>query len=292
MAPFFVAQIGQLRSIFVKFAQYFGGRSDVVSPMWTELLSQLQDACPASSQEYVRRTIEEQLGSLLKSDPSTASAAPFKLEDLFENFDMSPIASASIGQVHTATLRHSALMKILHLQQHEEQQQRQDRTGTEVDTNKEHQQQESVPAANPSESEAPTTEPPSDQTMSTLTHSENEPGSPVHAPPILTPTSTPAAAPALHGQPAASEAMQHIDESWYEASTDPEFVSTSTREASELVSVVVKVQHEDIEPLMVADMRIVLVLIKWASFIDSRWEVKIVFTVNFDFFLFYRTNVD
>jgi len=94
MAPFIAYEIGQLRSIFVKFAQYLGARSDVVSSVWTDSLSKLQDACPNSSAEYVRHVIESEFKK--------------PLEELFVSFDMQPIASASIAQVHTATISRSS----------------------------------------------------------------------------------------------------------------------------------------------------------------------------------------
>ena len=95
VAPYMTFELGRLRSIFVKFAQYFGARSDVVSAVWTEALSSLQDACPHSSPEYVRQMIESELKQ--------------SIEELFVSFDMQPIASASIAQVHTATVSRTSL---------------------------------------------------------------------------------------------------------------------------------------------------------------------------------------
>lgn len=265
VAPFVVQQIGLLRSVFVKFAQYFGGRSDVVSPTWTALLSQLQDACPSSSHEYVRRIVEAQLGEVMSNlqaeeTPNSTDAAdagarqtkkvPFKVEDLFENFEMTPIASASIGQVHTATIKHSALMKILHYQQRAEAQKaRKDRA-----------------SGDGTEDEGDT-----ESGSGSRTYSGDDPPTPIPAPRILSPSSTP-----LSGRRGKSGAQETADNNcWYEPNTDPSFVSYASSEASQLVSVVVKVQHENIEPMMIADMAIVLVLIKWASMIDSRWVVRI-----------------
>ena len=90
IAPYITFELGRLRSIFVKFAQYFGARSDVVSSVWTESLSKLQDACPNSSSEYVKTIIEKEFNR--------------PIEEIFTSFDMTPIASASIAQVHTATV--------------------------------------------------------------------------------------------------------------------------------------------------------------------------------------------
>lgn len=91
VAPLVVLQIKKLKSLFIKFAQYFGGRSDMITPVWCEALSLLQDSCEASSPEHVRRSICE--------------AFHASVEDLFESFEWTPVASASIGQVHLATLK-------------------------------------------------------------------------------------------------------------------------------------------------------------------------------------------
>lgn len=274
VAPFVVQQIGLLRSVFVKFAQYFGGRSDVVSPVWTELLSQLQDACPASSQEYVRRTVEAQLGSVMSqvqadsisNSGTSVDTAAFKLEDLFEEFDMTPIASASIGQVHTATLKHSALMKILQHQRHTESSRHSSDAKAASDGNAE----EGRDSETASDSVSGSGSGPGSRT-----HSNGDvPPTPIPAPRILSPSTTPVTSNGRTTTTATTTASELRENAWYEPFTDPSFVSYASSEASQLVSVVVKVQHEKIEPMMLADMAIVLVLIKWASFIDSRWVVS------------------
>jgi hypothetical protein len=273
MAPFVVMQIGQLRSVFVKFAQYFGGRSDVVSPLWTKLLSELQDSCPASSEDYVRRTVEAELGEAMRTlqaeEPvETAASAKFQLEDVFESFCTTPIASASIGQVHLATLKHDALMRILHLQQR--------RVVSQADARKKESRKGERKVRSPDET---TDEDEEDETAEDRDVPSGAP-SPAPAPRILSATSTPMGEPsraqvdAAHSEKAAAESAAVPDLTWFEASTDPSFTCAMPSEASPLVSVVVKVQHEGIGPLMIADMQIVLVLIKWAAMIDSRWEVR------------------
>jgi hypothetical protein len=267
VAPFVVTQVGLLRSVFVKFAQYFGGRSDVVSPIWTNLLSQLHDACPASSEEYVRTTLEQELGEVMhgivgtdeRSD-SGGGKKKFVLEDVFEAFERVPIASASIGQVHTATLKHAVIMQILHAQQQEAQQSctQHSLAGEVVGTLL------SAQTTHDSDGDAD--------------GSSAHFSSPLPAPRILSSTSTPVdTADGHRTAPAngAAEGGDAADLNWYESATDATFTCASSAEASQLVSVVVKVQHEGIAPLMVADMQIVLVLIKWAARIDSRWQVAL-----------------
>ncbi len=54
-------------------------------------MSVLQDACPHKSFPIIRQIIEEEYNQ--------------PMENIFETFDPTPIGSASIGQVHRATLK-------------------------------------------------------------------------------------------------------------------------------------------------------------------------------------------
>ena len=78
----------ELRSVFVKFGQYLGARSDTVSKEWNRVLATLQDDMPFDRTSYVRDLIDSKLG-----------------KDCFESFDEIPIASASIAQVHKGVLK-------------------------------------------------------------------------------------------------------------------------------------------------------------------------------------------
>ncbi|MCR2825806.1 ABC1 kinase family protein [Microbacterium sp. zg.Y909] len=75
---------------FVKLGQLLSTRTDLLPPAYITELSKLQDAGPAVPAEQIRETVHQELGS----DP----------EELFASFDWTPMASASIGQVHAATL--------------------------------------------------------------------------------------------------------------------------------------------------------------------------------------------
>lgn len=90
MAPYVVHEIAELRSIFVKFAQYVGARSDLMSPVWVRSLSVLHDHCPPSDPAYIKQVVERAFGR--------------PIADVFHTFNMDPIASASIAQVHEATI--------------------------------------------------------------------------------------------------------------------------------------------------------------------------------------------
>ncbi|MGD8517619.1 MAG: AarF/ABC1/UbiB kinase family protein [Anaerolineae bacterium] len=75
---------------FIKVGQFLSGRADLLPPAYIEEFSKLLDAAPPVSVEEVYATIEQELG------------AP--TEELFLTFETVPIASASIGQVHRASL--------------------------------------------------------------------------------------------------------------------------------------------------------------------------------------------
>lgn len=75
---------------FVKFGQLLSSRSDVLPEGVLAELTRLQDTASPVSVGVVRGVIERELG------------AP--AEEVFERFDRSALGSASIGQVHRATL--------------------------------------------------------------------------------------------------------------------------------------------------------------------------------------------
>jgi ubiquinone biosynthesis protein len=82
--------LDELGPTFVKFGQLLSTRPDVVPPDIVVELRALQDDVRPFPFEQAERVIEEELGNTL--------------ERLFLDFEPAPVAAASIGQVHRATL--------------------------------------------------------------------------------------------------------------------------------------------------------------------------------------------
>ena len=80
----------ELGPIFVKFGQILSTRRDLVPPDVADELSQLQDRVKPFDGEAARIIVEQALG--------------LPIGEAFETFDTTPLASASIAQVHAATL--------------------------------------------------------------------------------------------------------------------------------------------------------------------------------------------
>lgn len=82
----------ELGGLFLKAAQILG-KPDLAPAAWVKRLVTLCDQAPATSFPVVQQIIEEELGK--------------QFGDIFERFDVDPVGSASIAQVHRARLRYA-----------------------------------------------------------------------------------------------------------------------------------------------------------------------------------------
>ncbi len=94
--------ITELGPTFIKLGQVLSLRPDLVGSALATELTQLQTQVPADSIESVRETIQADLGK--------------SVEEVFQSFEETSIASASIGQVHRARLHDgtSVVVKVQH----------------------------------------------------------------------------------------------------------------------------------------------------------------------------------
>ncbi len=81
----------ELGPTFIKLGQLLSTRADIVTSDVLEELQQLQDHIPAVPTEQIMAQIHRELG--------------YPVEEIFETFEDTPLATASIAQVHRATLK-------------------------------------------------------------------------------------------------------------------------------------------------------------------------------------------
>jgi len=80
-----------LGPIYIKLGQMLSTRRDLLAPIYADQLAHLQDNVPAFCGDLAIKQIE------------TAFQRP--IDEIFDDFDKTALASASIAQVHTATLK-------------------------------------------------------------------------------------------------------------------------------------------------------------------------------------------
>jgi predicted unusual protein kinase regulating ubiquinone biosynthesis (AarF/ABC1/UbiB family) len=92
--------IASLGPSFIKLAQVFGIRADIIPQIYGEELRNLHDRVPPFPTSELKRRIQAELRQ--------------PLEAIFESFDAEPLAAASLGQVHRARYRgNDVIVKVL-----------------------------------------------------------------------------------------------------------------------------------------------------------------------------------
>ncbi len=85
---------------FIKLAQVFSARADLLPEPYLTAIGTLQDQVPPIPGEAARMVIEAEIGK--------------PLEEIFESFEPEPVAAASLGQVHKAGFQRSEVaVKVL-----------------------------------------------------------------------------------------------------------------------------------------------------------------------------------
>ena len=83
---------------FLKVGQLLSSRPDLMPRVWIEALSILQDSVPAEDEARMVAILEQEMG--------------VSLDEAFREFERTPIASASIGQVHRAVLNDETVVAV------------------------------------------------------------------------------------------------------------------------------------------------------------------------------------
>lgn len=93
-----VEDLKKMGPTYVKLGQLLSTRPDLLPPNYLQALETLQDDVEKIPYSTVQEIVEEETGQ--------------RISKAFESFDTEPLASASIGQVHQATLRSGKMVAV------------------------------------------------------------------------------------------------------------------------------------------------------------------------------------
>lgn len=88
----------RLGPTFIKLGQVLSTRQDLLPRQYTEALARLQDKVAPFPYELVEQSIKDELG--------------IRVSKVFAEFDPTPLASASLGQVHRAVMRNGRVVAV------------------------------------------------------------------------------------------------------------------------------------------------------------------------------------
>jgi predicted unusual protein kinase regulating ubiquinone biosynthesis (AarF/ABC1/UbiB family) len=94
----FAATAVELGGLIIKLGQFVSSRVDILPKEYTDILSELQDSVAPVETKIVVKRIEQELSA--------------SVDVLFKNFDYTPVAAASLGQVHKAFLKNGEMLAI------------------------------------------------------------------------------------------------------------------------------------------------------------------------------------
>jgi predicted unusual protein kinase regulating ubiquinone biosynthesis (AarF/ABC1/UbiB family) len=86
------------QGLLIKFGQVIGSRPDLIPDEYIDVLSKLQDQVPSRPYSVIKEAVESELKR--------------SIEDVFATFEETPIASASLAQVHRATLHDGRVVAV------------------------------------------------------------------------------------------------------------------------------------------------------------------------------------
>jgi len=84
----------RMEGLMIKMCQFISSRADVAPPEYVHVLGRLQDQVPSRPYSMVERQVRRSLGA--------------RPDQLFAHFERTPLASASLAQVHRATTKDGA----------------------------------------------------------------------------------------------------------------------------------------------------------------------------------------